>query len=129
MGVTAIRLLITDPTHKRWRALEEQLHNDPGFEVVGRVSRLVELLLAVRSTEADAVVFFAETNEHGILSHLFAEYPDLTVLTLQPSGEAFVEERCPSRRAIAVSSVTGITEALRSAIEQPCGSPNLRELN
>ena len=126
--MTAIRLLITDTVQDRWRALEEQLGNDPGFELVGRVSRLVELLLAIRSTEADAVVFFAETDERGILSHLFAEYPDLTVLTLCPSGEAYIEERCPTRWTVGDSSAVGIVEALRDAVTQPCDGPDLRYL-
>ncbi|ESQ15773.1 MAG TPA: hypothetical protein DDY14_09270 [Chromatiaceae bacterium] len=122
--MSAIKILMTDQTHKRWRTLEEQLSNDPGFKFVGRSSRLIELLLEVRLTEADAVVLFAETNERGILSHLFAEYPDLTVLTLCPTGEAFIDECCPTRRTVIDSSAIGIVKALRDAIAQPCDSAN-----
>ena len=126
--MAAIRLLTTDTSEKHWHAVEEKLSNDPNFEVVGRACRLVELLLEVRSSKADVVVLFAESGEVGILSHLFAEYPDLTVLILCPSGEAFIEERCPTRREIIDSSATGIVQALRDAILQPCSGPSQRQL-
>lgn len=115
-----LRLLITDPTPERWRSLENRLRKEQKFELVGHVPNLVDLLMAVRTNEADAVVLFRSETEQGILSHLFAEFPDLTVLVLEPSGRAFIEQRCPSRRAIADSSATGLVEALRHAITQPC---------
>jgi hypothetical protein len=122
-------LVAVDPPQKRWAVLEKLVSDSPDFELIRRVSTHVELLLAVRSTEADAVVFFAETDEHGILSHLFAEYPDVRVLVLYPSGAAFIEERCPRRWPIADTSEVAILETLREAVEQPCNGPNRSELN
>lgn len=118
--MTAIKVLISNIIQEQWHAVEDKLINDPRFKCVGRVSKHIELLLAVRSTQADAVVVFAENYGAGILSHLFAEYPDLTVLMLCSSGEAFIVERCPSRRAVFDLSTMGVIEALRDAVTRSC---------
>ncbi len=118
MGV--LRLLITDPTPPLRRSLDAQLQAERGVEVVGRAGKSVDLLMAVSSTDADVVVLYSDENDRGILSHLFAEFPDLTVLTLAPSGKAYIEQYCPMRWAIADQSSSGLVAALRQAIEQPC---------
>ena len=129
MTTPRIRLLTVDSPRNRWREFEERLRDDPGFEVVREVNRPIELLLAVGSARIDAVVFFDETDAPGIRSHLFAEYPGLTVLALHPSGAAYIEECCPTRRMIADRSSAGIARALREAVERPCCAPKRQDLN
>lgn len=58
------------------------------MEVVGEVFEPVELLVAVRRCEADAVVLSgAGSEEPGVVSHLLSEYRHLVVLVLSPGRE------------------------------------------
>lgn len=116
-----VRVLTIHPATQPWLALDARLREDPHVHHVGCVNRPVEVLLAVRSMKADAVVFFADTDHPGILSHLFTEYPDLIAVILYSSGEAVIEELCPSRRTIADTSAQSILEALQDARAHPCG--------
>jgi len=55
--------------------------------VVGEALDPLEVLLAVRRTEADVVVTtLPSSREPGISSHLLAEYPQLVVVALDPEG-------------------------------------------
>ena len=116
----SFRVLINEPAPERWRTLEGQLNEEAQFEVVGRVRKPVDLLLAVLSTEANVVVLFNPEEGQGIMSHLFAEYPELTVLILGPTGNAFIRQRCPSQWAVADTSFSGLVTALRNAVNEPC---------
>lgn len=60
----------------------------PDFQVVGDVDNDLDLLLAVRATQADAVVHsFAGNSMPAIYTHLFTEYPGLSVIGLTEDGE------------------------------------------
>jgi len=117
---TPVRVLTIHSAQQPWLAFEARLREDPRVHHVGRVSRPVEVLLEVRATQAEVVVFFADTDQRGILSHLFTEYPDLIVLILHASGEAEIEERCPRRRPIADTSAEGVLDLLHAACAHPC---------
>jgi hypothetical protein len=117
---TPVRVLTIHCAQPPWLDLEARLREDPRVDHVGCVSRPVELLLAVRAMRADAVVFFADTDQRGILSHLFTEFPDLIVLILHSSGEAVIEERCPRRRGLADTSAEGVLQELHAARAYPC---------
>ena len=65
--------------------LRELLSHQEDMEVVGEVLDPLEILYAVRETEADLVVTtLPESGEPGISSHLLAEYPELLVLAVSP---------------------------------------------
>jgi hypothetical protein len=94
-----------------------------GMDTVSARADPIELLLAVRTNAVDAVVLGIESDdERGILSQLLAEYPDLTVLAVPSSGNAFIEQRCPCRWRIEDTSARGLLCALRSAVMDPCDS-------
>lgn len=58
------------------------------MDVVGEALDPLEVLLAVRRTEADVVVTsLPDSGQPGISSHLLAEYPHLVVLALAPAGD------------------------------------------
>jgi hypothetical protein len=120
---TPVRVLTLHSATTPWLAFDARLRADPGVDHVGCVSRPVELLLAVRAMRAEVVIFFADTDKPGVLSHLFTEYPDLLVLILHPSGEAEIEERCPRRRPIADTSAEGVLGLLHAVREHACDDP------
>lgn len=111
------------------------LQTQPDVEVVGEVSEHVELLVAVRETKADAILLVINPEEdEGMLSHLFAEYPDLTVLAVT-AGHAdgnssvndsiFIEQRCRYRSSVSDNSPKGIVQALCHAVREPYELINL----
>lgn len=87
------------------------------MEIVGEVTGHVELLVAVRETQANVVIAGIDPGrDEGMLTHLFAEYPDLTVLVIRPSGTVCIEQRCRCRVEIDDLSPVRLAEMLRSAI-------------
>jgi len=67
--------------------LKDLICRQTDMEVVGEALDPLEVLYAVRKTEADVVVTtLPKSGEPGISSHLLAEYPQLLVLALAPDG-------------------------------------------
>lgn len=138
--VDRIRLLIRErwnddlwPSHAE-RSIKALLKKRPEVDIVGEVTEHVELLVAVRNTNADAVLLLIDTDEdEGMLSHLFAEYPDLTVLTMpvNPLGysadnnaesihrSVVIEQRCRYRYRVDSLTPDAAVQALCSAIQEP----------
>ena len=93
--------------------LKELICRQADMEVVGEALDPLEVLYAVRQTEADVVVTtLPESGEAGISSHLLAEYPQLLVLALAPDGngavlyrQVLVKEVLPSTANDALLSV------------------------
>lgn len=104
--------------------VRDMIERQEDMEVVGEVSDPLDLLMAVRETEADAVIVALMHSEGpGLCSHLLAEYPNLTILALVSTGEAaFVEQLCPRRREIVEPSELNVLSALRYAVRAPCSS-------
>lgn len=122
--VVPIRLLIRQRRTDNHRSIKAVLQACVDVCVVGEVAEHVELLVAVRDTGANAVLLIINPEEdEGMLSHLFAEYPDLTLLTMPdgqaPAGSVFIEQRCRARRTVADTSPAGIVQALRTAVREP----------
>jgi hypothetical protein len=69
--------------------VETILKSQPDMEIVGPVGDAVELLIAVRETDADAVILPLDKGgeEPGLCSHLLAEFPGLMVLAISASGQ------------------------------------------
>lgn len=119
-----IRLLIRQRRNDNHRSIKAVLQARVDVQVVGEVAEHVELLVAVRDTGADAVLLIVNVEEdEGMLSHLFAEYPDLTVLAI-PEAMAydrtvFIEQRRRHRQRLANTSPAGIVDALCTAVREP----------
>ncbi len=63
-----------------------------------------------------------DSEEPGLVSHLFAELPDVTVLMLSSTGgAAYVIQRCPWRRELLDTSEAHIVRVLRGITTEPCG--------
>jgi DNA-binding NarL/FixJ family response regulator len=93
------------------------------MEIVGVHLDPIEVLLTARRRNADVVVIpLNDSEEPGLVSHLFAEFPDVTVLMLSPTGDAaYVVQRCPWRRALFNTSADHIVKVLRGIAKAPCG--------
>lgn len=113
--VKKIRILLANRPRMTRELLKEIMESQPDMEMVGEVLNPVDLLVAVRETEADAVILaLQDSEEPGLTSHLLAEYPDLTIVGLASNGNtAFVR---PGRREIADPTGADILTALRHAI-------------
>jgi hypothetical protein len=79
------------------------------------------VLLAVQETEADVVVIsLRDSEEPGLVSHLLAECPYVTVLGLASQGDtAIIVQMCLWRKEIVDPSEVNILRALRHAVREP----------
>jgi DNA-binding NarL/FixJ family response regulator len=100
------------------------IEDEQDMEVVGEVLAPMDLLVAVRETQADAVILSMPASEGpGLCSHLLAEYPNLTILGLAFEGQkAFVEQMRPQREEIVDPTGAKILSVLRNAIRSPWSS-------
>lgn len=116
-----IRVLLASRPRMMREVVRKTIEHQEDMKVVGEVLEPLELLVAVRDMEADAVILdLEEYEEPALCSHLLAEYPNLTILSLAPDGKtAFVR---PRRREIVEPSEANILTALRHAIRSPCSS-------
>ena len=113
-----IKILLANRPRMMREVVRKMIDVQPDMEVVGEVPDPVELLVAVKETEADAVILDLEDSEEpGTASHLLAAYPDLTILGLAANGKkAFVR---PRRQEILDPTGAKILNALRHAIAAP----------
>ena len=116
-----IKILLANRPRMLREVVRKMIEAQPDMEVVGEVLEPVDLHVAVRDTQADAVILDLEDSEEpGLTSHLLAAYPDLTILGLAANGKtAFVR---PRRQEILDPTGANILSALRHAIRQPCSS-------
>ncbi len=69
-------------------ALCQRISRQPHLTLVGEVDHDVDLLLAIRATEATLVIHsWPSESMPAMYSHLFAEYPGIAILGLTPRGE------------------------------------------
>ncbi len=121
MNMKKIRVLLANRPRMMREVVKELIERQEDMEVVGEVLDPLGLLVAVRETEADAVILgVMDSEEPGLCSHLLAEYPNLTILGLASDGKtAFIR---PRRQEIDDPSEESILGALRHAIRAPCRS-------
>jgi DNA-binding NarL/FixJ family response regulator len=102
--------------------VREMLVYQTDMEIVGDVVSPLDLLLAVKETGAHVVVLaLDETKSPGVLSHLWAQCPHVTILGLSATGDrAFIEQLCPWRREIVDLSAENLMHVLREAVREPC---------
>ncbi len=111
-----IRVLLANRSRMMQEVVDGMIQSLPDVEVVGGMVNPVDLLIAVRETNADALILDLENSEEpGVISHLIAEYPELTIVALAKNGKkAFVR---PPRQEILFPTRTKIVAAIRHAIE------------
>jgi len=120
--VGKIRVLLHSASPDVRALIGDALRGQRDFELVGAAADPVGLLLAVKRTRADVVIFSTrDFDKTGLSSHLLAEYPHLTLLAMA-KDEAFLEQLCPHRVRITHPSKQDIVTALRRAIRVPCES-------
>ncbi len=82
-----LKILLANRPKMLRELLRELIGGQGDMQVVGEALDPLEILYAVRKTEADVVVTtLPATGEPAITSHLLAEYPDVLVLALAPDG-------------------------------------------
>ena len=88
--VNKLRILTNGKVKPAWHAFHAQISEQPGFVVIEVAGGGLYLLLAVNSEQPAAVILYGDSEQSGISSHLFSECPDLTILKLYGTGEAFI---------------------------------------
>lgn len=118
--VSKLRILSNGKVQPAWHAFNTQISDHPGFVVIEVDGAGLDLLLAVKSEQPAAVILHGASEQSGITSHLLSEFPDLTVLKLYDTGEAFIAQRCLNERQIVPTDAVTLSETLRHAVEDPC---------
>ncbi len=79
--MTKIRVLLANRPRLMREVVREIIERQDDMEVVGEVLDPLDILMAVREAEVDAVILALKGSEDtGLCSHLLAEYPDLTIV-------------------------------------------------
>jgi DNA-binding NarL/FixJ family response regulator len=119
-----IRILLANHPRLLRELVREIIERQPDMTIVGELLDPLGLLLAAKDTEADAVIIALRNSEApGLVSHLLAECPNVTVLGLVSQGNtAFIVQMRPWRREIVDSSEFNILNALPHAVREPCSS-------
>lgn len=117
-----IRILLANRPQMMRELVRDMINRQNDMEVVGEVFNPVDLLVAVRESEADTVILaLRDSPEVGLCSHLLSEYPNLTIVGLTSHGKnAFIEQLCPRRMEIVDPSEKSILSVLRQAVRSPC---------
>jgi DNA-binding NarL/FixJ family response regulator len=113
-------LLANDPTILR-EVVRAIIARQPDMEVVGEILDPLGVLLAAKATQADVVVLdLRGAEEPGLVSHLLAECPQVTILGLASHGDtALMVQRRLWRKEIVDPSEVNILRALRHAVREP----------
>ena len=121
-----IKVLLANQPRIMREVMREVIERQPDMEVVGETLDSLGVLLAAKETEADVVVIaLRDSEEPGLVSHLLAECPRVTVLVLPSQGDtAFIVQMCPWRKEIVDPSDANILSALRHAVQEPCSEVN-----
>ena len=85
------------------------------MEVVDEIDDPVELLVSLRDVDVDVILLSMKHNvASGLSSHLFAEYPTVTlVIVTEDCRTAYIENLSPHRIPIPDVSPDGILSAMR----------------
>jgi DNA-binding NarL/FixJ family response regulator len=96
-------------------ALRRRLEADADAQVVGEVDNDLDLLLAVRATEANVVVQSWPTGEMpAIVTHLLVEFPGLSLLGLPAQGQGAVLCQQRLTQTPLAADLDGILNSLRT---------------
>lgn len=95
-------------------AIRERFRSESDVTVVGEVRDEIDLLLAVRATNANLVVHtWNDENMPAIYTHLFQEFPGLTAIGLTPGERVFLCEQRIVQTPLVDASIDDALDALR----------------
>ena len=106
--------------------LAKEIALQPDMEIVGEPLDPMEVLLSAKRMDVDVVIIpFNDSEDPGLVSHLLAEMPNLTVLMASSTTSvAYVVQLCPQRRELLDTSELNLVRVLRSAVRNPCSPIN-----
>ncbi len=95
-----IKVLLASRPKLLSEVIRNMIARQPDMEVMGEVLDPIELLLAVKTTEAEIVIVtpLDSEEEPRLCRHLLADYPDLKIVTLSRTGEAATLYESDSRK-------------------------------
>ncbi len=113
--VKKIRVLFGKNVQCLRRFFGDNIEQQGDMEVVDEIDDPVELLVELRDVNVDVIILSMDHGESsGLSSHLFAEYPEVTLVLLDEDYRfAYIENLCPHRSSISDVSSDGIISALR----------------
>jgi len=116
--VDDIQVLLAVESPMLREALRETIRREPILNMVGEVSDPVDLLVAVRQTQANVVIMtWPETDGvPGVCSHLLLEFPELVVIGISATSDRVVA----CRQTITVSDLP--VAGLRDLLSEICNA-------
>ena len=119
-----IKVLLASRPKMLSEVIRNMVERQPDMEVVGEVLDPIELLLEVRATKVDAVIFtpIDSVREPLICKHLIEEQPDLKIVTLPAKGKiAFLYQSDLRKKHINEPSEQSILGAVRESLKSVRG--------
>jgi DNA-binding NarL/FixJ family response regulator len=115
------RILLAIKTKLCRDAWRYRLATEHDVSIVGEIDDDLDLLVAVRATEAQLIIHTWEGEEApAIYSHLFAEFPGIKILGLAASGNrAVLCEQRLYETPLLTSTLEQMLESLRSELRVP----------
>ncbi|MBL8073033.1 MAG: hypothetical protein JNL29_01605 [Nitrospira sp.] len=103
-------------------ALRQMITEQEDMEVVGDCRGPMKILQETGKVNADIVILAQESFEEiGLCSQLLAVYPDLTIVSVDPTLDiAFTHQLCSCRKRVVTSDQLDIVRTMRTAARQPC---------
>ena len=103
-------------------ALRQMITEQEDMEVVGDCRGPMKILQETGKVNADIVILAQESSEEiGLCSQLLAVYPDLTIVSVDPTLDiTFTHQLCSYRKRVVTSDQLDIVRTMRIAAKAPC---------
>lgn len=103
-------------------ALRQMIVDQEDLELVGDCRGPMKILQEVGKVKADVVILAQEGSEEmGLCSQLLAIYPDLTIMSVDPTLErVFTQQLCSHRHRVEADEQMDIVQSMRKAVREPC---------
>lgn len=120
--VNKIRVLLGNHPLMVPDALRQMIGDQDDMELVGDCRGPMKILQETGKAKADVVILAQEGSEElGLCSQLLAIYPDLTIMSVDPTLErVFTQQLCSHRHRMETSEQADIVQSMRKAVRDPC---------